>query len=142
MAIKKIIALKKAEYSKFKDIKIDFVEASSYHATLSVGLLYEVLSNLINNAYEAIENKGQITVKAYQEGQYLHIECSDNGKGISPETIEKIWDKDFSHGKPHGSGIGLFQIKNIVEKKWHGRCHAASRKGGGSILKFTIPLPS
>ena len=141
MAIKKIISLKKAEYVKFKDININFLESSPLYATLAVGLLYEVLSNFINNAYEAIENdNGQITIKAYQVGQELHIECADNGKGIPPEILEKIWEKDFSFDKPQGSGIGLSQIKNIVEKQWSGQCCATSQKDIGSTFKFTIPL--
>ncbi|MFT6633959.1 MAG: sensor histidine kinase regulating citrate/malate metabolism [Bacteriovoracaceae bacterium] len=99
------------------------------------------MSNLINNAFDAIEaNKGEIKVSTSISNNMLIIECVDSGKGIPQSVIEKIWDSNFSHEKKHGSGIGLSMIKDLVETKWKGTCLVESIEGLGAKFKLNIPL--
>jgi signal transduction histidine kinase len=67
-----------------------------------------LISNLINNAVEAMESGGQVNVSLRSEGADIQIEIQDNGKGIPKELLPRLGAKGETHGKPGGSGLGLF----------------------------------
>lgn len=70
----------------------------------------QVLVNVLKNAMEAIESDGKIELEVMERGSIL---IKDNGKGISPEVEEKIFQPFYS-SKPQGQGIGLTLIKEIL----------------------------
>lgn len=140
-AISKFISMKQNEFQKYKDIKITYTDYTDKSLRLPIQAIYEILSNLINNAFDAIEaNKGEIKVSTSISNNMLIIECVDSGKGIPQSVIENIWDSNFSHEKKHGSGIGLSMIKDLVETKWKGTCLVESIEGLGAKFKLNIPL--
>jgi signal transduction histidine kinase len=82
--------------------------------------LEEVLSNLISNAVNYSPDGGEVRVAAALRGDYLEIQVSDDGIGIDPEELPKIFDKFYrvKHPKTRqviGTGLGLAIVKGIIE---------------------------
>lgn len=100
--------------------------------------LRAILSNVVLNSIEAIDGKGSVIVRAFETAAYVVVTISDTGKGILPNIISNIFDKDFTFGKTKGSGIGLYHAKNFIQQ-WRGNIQVESNEGVGSI--FTIKLP-
>ena len=111
-------------------------------------MLERILSNLINNSVEAIDEDGSIFVDVQTKQNSLIISVIDFGKGIPPEVLSKLQKYEFqSHGKEHshssGTGIGL---KSAFEElsKVGAKLHIESRVGVGTriILEFPIQEPA
>ena len=102
-------------------------------------LMEQVLINLIKNALEATTSADnpEIRVEATLENGKTMIRVSDNGKGIVPEALDRIYVPFFTT-KPGGSGIGLSLSRQIVNRH-DGTISVDSEPGRGST--FTIRLP-
>lgn len=99
----------------------------------------QVISNLLVNAAHAIEQKGIITVRTWQEGRFAVLSVADTGKGISPELISRIFDPFFTT-KEVGKGTGLgLSISYDIIKKHDGEITVASEVGKGTT--FTVKFP-
>jgi len=101
--------------------------------------IQKVLTNLILNANEAINEAGEIKVATMEEDNFVVLSVSDNGCGISREFIEKSLFRPFQTTKKQGMGIGLFQCKMIVEAHG-GRIEVESEEGKGSTFKILLPI--
>jgi signal transduction histidine kinase len=105
------------------------------------GALAGALSNVLLNAVDASGGKGQITVTARLANlggrDAVRISVADNGKGIAPESLEKIWEP-YVTNKPGGTGLGLAIARQAV---WahDGTVNATSTLGKGTEIQFTIP---
>ncbi len=101
--------------------------------------LYRVLHNLLANAIK-FSDKGRITVTAEDSGVELVIGVHDQGQGIDPENLERIFERFFQEKTRHlGAGLGLAICKTIVEE-YGGRIWAASSgRGQGASFWFTVP---
>lgn len=76
---------------------------------------YRALSNLLDNAIEAIDKQGNITISVFKvSDSRVNIAIEDSGKGMSEETLKKLGNEGFSHGK-QGSGLGYAQAKKTIE---------------------------
>lgn len=78
-----------------------------------------MLSNLINNGVDALENRqdGKVTVKLDADNEWVRIIIEDNGKGMSPQAIEKIRNNiAFTEGKQQGHGLGLTQVRETLQR--------------------------
>jgi signal transduction histidine kinase len=109
-------------------------------------MLKHVFLNLYLNAVQAIERHGTIEIETRNSEIFLReegvrpaveIRFSDDGIGISPEVLEKIFDPLFST-KESGSGLGLASVHRIVQMH-RGLIHAESGSGGKTV--FTVLLP-
>jgi two-component system, NtrC family, sensor kinase len=103
--------------------------------------LQQVLVNLITNACHAMpEGAGQLEVEAMPSADGdLQIHVSDNGSGISPDHLQRIFEPFFStKGEGHGTGLGLSIVRNIVELH-HGRIEVESELGNGTSFVITFP---
>ncbi len=101
--------------------------------------LGQVFINLLVNAAQAIDGKGKITIKTYQQDQHVCVDIVDTGKGIPSEEIKKIFDPFFTT-KPVGKGTGLgLSVSYEIIKKHGGEIKVASKAGEGTT--FTIRLP-
>ncbi len=101
--------------------------------------LNQVFMNLLVNAAQAIEDRGEITVKTWAEGGYVFVSISDTGCGIPEEIQERIFEPFYTTkevGK--GTGLGLSITYDIV-KKHGGELTVESKPGEGST--FTVKLP-
>ena len=108
----------------------------------------QILMNLINNAIQAIDKKGQIHIRINHDPQHalskpdhpcLRLRVSDNGAGIPPDDLDKVfkpfWTSRADHG---GTGLGLTMVQRIV-KRHHGVIEVDSAPG--KETRFTIYLP-
>ena len=103
-----------------------------------------VLINLIKNAWEALgksdQAKIQVSARPADEEGYLRIEVSDNGPGIPPEILEKIWVSFFTtKGEHGGTGLGLSACMEIISQSG-GQIWAESKKGKGATFIILLPM--
>lgn len=101
-----------------------------------------ILSNLLNNSVEAIENAGSISVQLFKPAHDRHL-CqlviSDTGKGIPPAILRKIESADGSYGKEQGNGLGLSQARKFL-KEWGGRIEISSTPAVGTEVRLHVPV--
>ena len=106
-------------------------------------MINSVLQNLISNAIKFTEQGGQVTVSSRTFDHLVEIAVRDNGVGISPENLNKLFRIDMNHSTPgtdeeEGTGRGLVICKEMIEKH-EGRIWAESEPGKGSAFYFTLP---
>ncbi|MCI4624571.1 MAG: PAS domain S-box protein [Candidatus Magnetoovum sp. WYHC-5] len=102
----------------------------------------QVILNILNNAKEAVANKTKrrISIELTTHDDTTIIEICDSGGGIKEDYIDKIFEPYFTtKGKGHGTGIGLYMSKTIMEKSMNGLI-SVSNKGNGAL--FTLKLPN
>jgi signal transduction histidine kinase len=99
----------------------------------------QVLTNLVENAakYASPED---VRVVGRVEGGFAKVAVHDRGEGIPQADLPRVFTKFFrrDHGKPTGSGLGLWISRGLVEAHG-GRLTAESREGEGSTFAFTLP---
>ena len=100
--------------------------------------LRRALINLLDNAVEAMDGPGQVSVHAQRHNGLLQIHVADTGRGIPPEDKRKLFLPYFST-KGRGTGLGLAIVHRIVSDHY-GRIRVADNKPRGSI--FTLELPA
>ena len=99
----------------------------------------QVAINLILNAGGAMPEGGVLTVRTEQlDKEHVQIAFSDNGCGIPPECIEKIFEP-FYTTKERGTGLGLAITRQIIEQH-HGEIFIESIPGKGTTVRVTLPI--
>jgi len=98
-----------------------------------------VVSNLVINAAQAIQNGGKITVKLRQDPRRTVIEVNDTGPGIPPDIMQHIWEPQFTT-KETGNGLGLASCREIVEKRHAGKLVCESKVGVGTSFVCELPM--
>ena len=118
--------------------------------------IHRVLSNLVHNAIDAVDDGDQITVRTENyyvdnvsvkygrvpKGEYVKLTVSDTGCGISPEVLQKVFDPFFTcktTDKKRGSGLGL-SVVDAVLKDHHGFIDAKSKVGEGTSFYLYFPI--
>jgi signal transduction histidine kinase len=102
--------------------------------------LNQVFLNLINNAAQAIDGIGTITVRSRAAGGRVLVEVEDTGSGIAPEVLPRIFENYFST-KPEGEGTGLgLTVARDIVRSHGGDIEVATELGAGST--FTVWLPA
>ncbi|HTL28655.1 MAG TPA: HAMP domain-containing sensor histidine kinase [Tepidisphaeraceae bacterium] len=110
----------------------------------SVSEIKQVLVNLMVNALEAVRpSEGQVKLEGRRSNGWVELSVIDNGRGMSPEVIEHVFEPFFTAkrgaGEP-GTGLGLSITHAIVEN--HGGQVIAQSDGIGKGSKFTVRLPA
>jgi two-component system, NtrC family, C4-dicarboxylate transport sensor histidine kinase DctB len=103
--------------------------------------LEQVLVNLIRNALDALTETKDPTIRvdAGAVGDLVRIRVADNGSGIPPELIDRIFDP-FVSTKSVGKGLGLgLSITYGIVQDFHGRIHAVNRAQGGAEIIVELP---
>ena len=99
----------------------------------------QVLLNLIDNSLDAVGANGQIDITTSTIANEILIQIADNGPGIKPEVLKKIWEPFFTTKEAgKGTGLGLSICSDIVNKLG-GSITAENRIQGGAL--FTLKLP-
>jgi len=102
--------------------------------------LMQVFMNLLLNAAQAIPKSGEIQIVTGSKDQEAWIDIRDNGIGIAPENLKRIFDPFYS-GRPDGKGIGLgLPLALAVVRKHHGRIEVSSTPGAGSAFRVWLPI--
>ena len=135
-----IISVVKLALDIFNDTSVRYqTEEAELHAFLDKTQLIRVVTNLVKNALHATENEEVplVNVDVFSEGDTVKIVVSDNGKGVSSDVKDLIFEPKFTT-KSSGMGLGLPMIKNIIEA-YEGEIYFTSTEGQGTI--FTVVLP-
>ena len=98
-----------------------------------------VVENLLRNALDALEGRGQIKARVYAEGARVAIDISDTGKGIPAGKFKTVFQPGYTT-KKRGWGLGLSLAKRIIEE-YHGGKIFVKRSEEGQGTTFTILLP-
>lgn len=104
-------------YANGKDIELRNEISQTAGILVDEDKFLTVLINLIKNAVESIENQGEIFIKAEVEDENVKIMVSNNGKPISEELQEKIYEEGFTT-KSTGTGLGLAICKKTLEEQF------------------------
>ncbi|HLO69702.1 MAG TPA: ATP-binding protein [Flavipsychrobacter sp.] len=97
-----------------------------------------VIENLMRNALDAMDGKGEIEVRIQDNKQQVIVDVSDTGKGILKHQIKKIFDPGFTT-KKRGWGLGLSLSKRIIEKYHHGSLFVKqSELGKGTTFRILL----
>jgi len=96
--------------------------------------LEAVFTNIITNAIQAMEEKGEIKIKMFDDDEFALIKIEDNGPGISKSVMKNIFDPLYTT-KETGTGLGLSICKNIVQQ------HGGSIEVSSPPTVFTVRLP-
>lgn len=102
----------------------------------------QVVLNLLNNAEQALEGRGSgrlIRVRIGREGGEVFLEVSDNGPGILPEILPRLFDP-FVTTKAQGTGLGLSVSRSIV-REHGGDITVRSEPGQGATFRVMLPAP-
>jgi PAS domain S-box-containing protein len=117
--------------------------------------LCQVFTNLLTNAFEALEGRGTVRIKGVEEAiepdpgfageepaptPMLIVDVSDDGPGVPADLSDRIFDPFFTT-KPQGSGLGLPIVRKIVDAH-DGRIDLASTPGRGTRFRVTLPVSS
>ncbi len=97
-----------------------------------------VLTNLIMNAEEAMGSDGEIRLSTFARDGKSGLSVSDNGCGMTSEFVAESLFKPFTTTKSHGFGIGLYQVKKIVEAH-KGFIEVDSVVGQGTTVRVLLP---
>lgn len=98
-----------------------------------------LLSNLINNAVEALGESGRVIVSLTQVKNYAVLSIVDNGCGISHNLLKGLGSKGKTYGKKDGLGLGLYHAKQTVES-WNGYLTIDSTPNVGTSVSIMLPL--
>lgn len=109
------------------------------------GSFTQIYSNLIlnsiNHGFDNWDKPKKITIKVEQQGEELFIDYSDNGRGIPPEILPRIFDPFVTSKRGQGgSGLGTHIIYNLVVQLLKGRISCASEPGNGAQFHIRLPI--
>jgi signal transduction histidine kinase len=95
----------------------------------------------VGNAMKAVSAHGRVTLRAEPRDSEVLFSVSDTGSGISPEDLQRIFDRYWRAGRTtyRGAGLGLTIARGIVDAHG-GRIWAESTVGEGTTFYFTIPV--
>lgn len=126
-----------------KHITINFNAPDHLNFCADTGMIKTVIRNLVSNAIKFTDRNGEINIKAKKNPENVLVSVSDNGIGIAPDNLAKLFDiskVDSTKGTAGetGTGMGLLICKEFVTKHG-GEIRAESTEGEGSVFYFTIP---
>ena len=100
--------------------------------------LHEILTNLIFNAVEAMPEGGHIKISTHAENDSVVLLFSDNGVGMSEETLQKCLEPFYTTKGDDGNGLGLATLQGIVQRH-NGSLSVDSTKGVGTTFRIVFP---
>ncbi|HUF13655.1 MAG TPA: HAMP domain-containing sensor histidine kinase [Longimicrobiales bacterium] len=100
--------------------------------------LKEVMINLLENAREALDGSGNITIAAHARDAHVSIEVRDDGPGIPWDLLPRIFEPRFS-SRSSGTGLGLAIVRRLVDG-WGGSLSVDSVPGQGTSMIVSVPI--
>jgi signal transduction histidine kinase len=110
--------------------------------TVRTGEMLQVISNLIGNALDALPQKGTLSIRVRKRFDHICLAVADNGQGISPDNLGRLFQPFFTTKNDQGNGLGLALSRKIVER--HGgsiRARSSIQPGkAGTTFLVTLPI--
>ena len=122
---------------------VQFVKHIRYDGLVEIDLarFTRILCSLIKNAREAMAGGGILTLTTDIAQEQVVLRISDTGTGIPPEVMPKLFEPFVTHGKSHGTGLGMAIAKSVVEAHG-GRIAVSSVQGNGTTVDIRLPVPA
>ena len=143
LEVKDIVAETKSTFNYLKDRSSKQINFSfscpdkSIHVAINPTLHSWTIENLVKNAIDAMKGKGNLTLKIVEKNEFVKINVSDSGKGISKSEFSKVFEPGFTT-KKRGWGLGLSLTKRIVQEYHNGRIKVLqSEVGKGTIMQIS-----
>ncbi len=127
-----------AEQVKRKNVSISVTSECEAEVLVDKEKIKRVFLNLVNNSIDAILKEGEISIMVDEEKDWIKWTIKDNGVGMEPDILAKIFDPFFTYNKKKGTGLGMAIVKSIIESH-NGTINSYSTKGAGT--KFEVYLP-
>lgn len=124
-----------------KHITLEAQLAEAARIELDRERFFQVLSNLVGNAIKFTPDGGTVTVRTDRAGDELLFTVKDTGPGVAADQLPHVFDRYWqaAHKRRHGSGLGLYIAKGIVEAHG-GRIWVEPPSAGGACFRFTLPM--
>ncbi|HEX2828292.1 MAG TPA: HAMP domain-containing sensor histidine kinase [Burkholderiales bacterium] len=117
--------------------------ANAIHVDADFARVTQIVGNLLSNAVKYTDADGYISLALHEDGGNAVIAVRDNGIGIAPEKLERVFELFARVHEPHsgrdGLGIGLALVQRLVQQ--HGGSISASSDGPGLGAQFEVRLP-
>ncbi len=128
---------------KLKHTEIQLVreyDRSLPKLTVNGGELNQVWTNLLDNAIQALGERGTITIATARDGPCVRVDIADDGSGIAADVRERIFDPFFTtKDVGQGTGLGLDTARRIVAERHHGSIDVDSRPGR-TVFHVWLPM--
>lgn len=152
LALKRLIEEKVCSHRDRPSVRVLFKNCAYFiTASFSSSQFERVVSNVLNNAIEAILHSGDVTLRIKVRSEledifetdlnYFLIEIEDNGCGIPADKIKAVLHNGLSLGKEKGSGLGLSYVRHRI-REWGGKIEIKSELGSGTVVRLYLPYVS
>jgi signal transduction histidine kinase len=129
-----VVAVARAGPAPAAGVHIDYVVPDdAVHAYVDGDQMQQVVWNLLKNALQASPEAGTITVRVLRDGGDAIVSVADEGSGIDEPSRARMFDTFYS-SRPHGVGLGLALVKQIVDQH-DGTIEVESTAGEGAIFR-------
>lgn len=126
--------------AELKSVKVELQNVPpAFPVMFNARRLSRVFFNLTGNATDAMPEGGKIILHFQVNEKEIFTAIEDTGRGIAPEIADKLFQPFATHGKAHGTGLGLSLCKKIIEDHG-GKIWVQSEPGRGAIFCFSLPL--
>jgi two-component system NtrC family sensor kinase len=123
----------------YRNVKIRLNLGENIRISSDRGQLQQVFLNIINNAFEAVDEGGEVYIATWEpDMDTVAVTIRDNGKGMSEEVLKHIFEPFFTTKKGYGTGLGLAITYGIV-KKLGGDIKVTSKEGEGTTFIVFLP---
>jgi len=136
-----VVSEKRLEYRSKEGVSIEYqLEPATCGVFVQVQPVEfsRVLSNLINNAVEALEGRGVVKIGVTSDGGRAGVQIRDTGRGIPEGLLETLGRPGSTHGKPGGAGLGLYHARKSAER-WRGSLMIESTVSRGTTVTLSLP---
>jgi signal transduction histidine kinase len=137
--LEQVVALRRPQ-ANGQGVRITIAALSWTEAAFDHALLKRSIENLVLNALQAVpRGTGEVRLSVTDDGDGMLIAVDDNGPGVPEELVDHIFERNVTHGKKEGLGIGLALVKGVIEA--HGGYIRYQRSAlGGARFEARIPL--
>ena len=98
----------------------------------------QVITNLIQNSIQAVGKEGNIYIETKKHEKYVALRIKDNGAGISPDDLEKIFEPLYTT-RARGVGLGLSNVKRVIEAHG-GKINVESKLHVGTMMEIILNI--
>ena len=144
--VQDIVAEKRFEFKNEHRISLTVNIESGFNFNTTIPIdqteLSRIISNLVNNSIEAIENVGQVKISMALDSDFVELLILDTGKGMSSSLLKKVGRRGFSFGKigtNSGSGLGIYHAKSLIERS-NGKFEIQSEVNCGTRISVRLPI--
>lgn len=135
--LNEIILEKNSEWRRADVVRVNH-DVGPFHGLVSKNEFKRVISNILNNAYEASPENPKIEINLSATTVSIQISISDNGCGIAEDRLKEIEDGKVTSDKVSGRGIGLLNARESA-RQWNGTFSIRTNAGAGTTIELSVP---